>query len=665
MTIFFVIKINLKEENPYKSEEKLICCTKRYILSGVDVEELKRKRVELHTDNFRDVCLPFNNSLDVQSWGLRDVLEMASQFMGANEVEILMLVNCDGKMLDQPMEELFLKLNEEKAIFSWRSFRKLADMMEQLKESIARNARGVVVTEGSSDRPAPSPSEKTFEEKGIQVDPIETVVDKLETGNIHVEVGGKRRAMTDLLEQRVERWGAGFNSVALPFSHSIEATRWTHEQLVEVVAQFLPNAAAHAIDSIPTINGYSKYEFCETSKWGKSMFRDLNLNSANISVAEFLKVKKNFNLQWCAQRDWEKEKARQETERVKELERLEGLYSIPSTPPAESKRDTEPPVKRSHVEKNPKPETGSQTDVQTVEVKYKPEELICSTKDHILAEVDLDDLHQDILEMTSQFMMANEVEGFKLAGISGWMLVLSDEDIFLNLNQKKAIFSWRRFKKFVDMMDQMKIAIARSATRVIIARRSLGLHSRNTRDPVINSGSSYSPFTVKTFEEKGIQSDPIETVVDKVEEGDVHVEVGGKRHGTIELSEKRVKSCGAGFSSVALPFDHSFENENWTHEQFVEVVAQFLPNAAVHAIDSQPLVGCSFHRFYLDSPEGMELFKDLNLNSANISGDEFVQVGKYFESLLGARQDYAVKQKEKEQRNAEQGEAEQTPFSGV
>uniref|UniRef100_A0A1I7TWB9 Retrotransposon protein, putative, unclassified n=1 Tax=Caenorhabditis tropicalis TaxID=1561998 RepID=A0A1I7TWB9_9PELO len=655
--------IRQQEENLYEPEEMLESRTKKDILLGVDVEELNRKRVELHTENFCDVCLPFNHSLDVQSWSLQDVLEMTSQFMENNEVEAFRLAGIKGNMLVQPYDDLFSKLNEERAIVSWRSFKKFVNMMEKMKEGIARNAR--------SYRPALSPSEKTFENKRIQVEPIETVVDKLDPEDGYVEVRGRRHATIDLMEQRVERWGSEFSAVALPFDLSFKETRWSHEQLVQVVAQFLPNAAVHAIDSVRMVHGCG---CCDGSPWGMSMFKELNMNSATISVAEFLEIKNYFDLLKNAQNDWEKKEARLDAERMKELEMLEGLHSMSRPLPAKSNKDSEPPVKRAHVKENPKAEKGSQTDedVLAVGVRYKPEEeLICCTKYRILRRVDLDELRRekvelnsmrfhnvclpfnhslnldwwmqhDILEMTSQFMTANEVERFRLTRIDWFMLDQPNEKLFFKLNQKKAILSWRTFKKFINMVDRVKIAIARSSS-----------------GPVINSGSSYfSPSAEEIFEEKGVQADLIETVVDKLEEENGHVEVGGKRHATIDLLEERVECWGAGFSTVALPFDQSFKNEHWTHEQLVEVVAQFLPNAAAHAIDSQPLVGCSFHRFYLDSPEGMELFKNLNLHTANISGYEFLQVGKYFESLLGARQDYEVKQKEMERKQTEQEEAE-------
>uniref|UniRef100_A0A1I7U4M6 non-specific serine/threonine protein kinase n=1 Tax=Caenorhabditis tropicalis TaxID=1561998 RepID=A0A1I7U4M6_9PELO len=98
----------LNVDHLYKPEEKLN--TKNKKLSGVDLEELVRKRVELHSENFRHVCLPFNHSLDFKSWTQEEVLEMTSQFMGAVEVEGFKLAECDGKMIwNLTKEDLFLE----------------------------------------------------------------------------------------------------------------------------------------------------------------------------------------------------------------------------------------------------------------------------------------------------------------------------------------------------------------------------------------------------------------------------------------------------------------------------------------------------------------------------------------------------------------------------
>uniref|UniRef100_A0A1I7UPR4 HSF_DOMAIN domain-containing protein n=1 Tax=Caenorhabditis tropicalis TaxID=1561998 RepID=A0A1I7UPR4_9PELO len=207
-----------KVDDLYKPEEKLDACTKEKTLFGVDLEELVRKRVELHSENFRHVCLPFNHSLDFKSWTQEEVLEMT--FMGAVEVEGFKLAECDGKMIwNLTKEDFFIKLNETRAIFSWRALEKFINMLRQLETGLARNAAGYF--QASSYRPS-TPTEKIFEDIGIQVDPIETVVDKLNTQDLQVAVGGTRLEEMDLSENRIKRSGAAFNSLALPFNCSCE-----------------------------------------------------------------------------------------------------------------------------------------------------------------------------------------------------------------------------------------------------------------------------------------------------------------------------------------------------------------------------------------------------------------------------------------------------------
>uniref|UniRef100_A0A1I7TWC0 Phosphagen kinase C-terminal domain-containing protein n=1 Tax=Caenorhabditis tropicalis TaxID=1561998 RepID=A0A1I7TWC0_9PELO len=305
----------------YKPEKKLICGTKDRILASVDLGEIIKKKVELHTENFRNVCLPFDNTLDFRWWTHDDVLEMTSQFMEAEEVEAFRMGHIDGYMLIQPREDLFFELNRKKAIFSWRTFQKLPDMITQIRVNIARNACGPdSITErstGWSDRPLPVV--KSFKEIGIQVDPIETVVDKLDTRDAHVAAGRIRIAMMDLLQQKKDCYRRGFSSVALPFDHSSKSELWNHEQMVEVVAQFLPNSAAHAIDSQPIV-GYNYPKFCVGSQEGKKLFKSLNLYTANISVDEFYQIGKNFDSVYGARLDYEVEKKEAELRKAEEEE---------------------------------------------------------------------------------------------------------------------------------------------------------------------------------------------------------------------------------------------------------------------------------------------------------------------------------------------------------
>uniref|UniRef100_A0A1I7UV64 Bromo domain-containing protein n=1 Tax=Caenorhabditis tropicalis TaxID=1561998 RepID=A0A1I7UV64_9PELO len=152
--------------------------------------------------------------------------------------------------------------------------------------------------------------------------------------------------------------------------------------------------------------------------------------------------------------------------------------------------------------------------------------------------------------------------------------------------------------------------------------------------------SSYRPSTptVKIFKDIGIQVDPIETMVDKRNTDEVYVEVGGKRLEEMDLSDDRVKLLNSAFDSVALPFDHSYMNENWTHQQVVEVVAQLLPHAAAHAIESlEEIEGPSLCRFNAETLEGKELFKNLNFHSANISTVDFLKVNEHFKTVFAAR----------------------------
>uniref|UniRef100_A0A1I7UX45 Phosphoenolpyruvate carboxykinase n=1 Tax=Caenorhabditis tropicalis TaxID=1561998 RepID=A0A1I7UX45_9PELO len=115
--------------------------------------------------------------------------------------------------------------------------------------------------------------------------------------------------------------------------------------------------------------------------------------------------------------------------------------------------------------------------------------------------------HEDVLEMTSQFMEANEVEEF--TNIDGNMLVQPNEDLFFKLNEKQG-------NLLVENVQEV--------------RRYDGATNEERRPDVViterYSGCSYPPPTMKIIEEKGIQVDPIETVVDKLEKGDGHVAVG-------------------------------------------------------------------------------------------------------------------------------------------
>uniref|UniRef100_A0A1I7TWC2 DUF3854 domain-containing protein n=1 Tax=Caenorhabditis tropicalis TaxID=1561998 RepID=A0A1I7TWC2_9PELO len=302
-----------KDVNLYKREEMPTGSTREQLLSKVNLEKLKTRRQKLYSENFHDVCLPFNYSIDVKSWTQKRLLEMASQFMGSEEVEIFRFLKCDGKVADLPTDDLFLNVNENRAIFSWRKFKKFAFMMEQLKRSIRRNNIGLVITGRVADCPSPPPRYK-YREIGFQIEPIETIIDKLITEDAHVSVGGKRFAEIDLAEGRLNRLGAGFGSVALPFDYSIDFEHWTHKQLVEVVAQFLPNAAAHGIDALWLVDGSMFEKFSTTTPEGKRLFRDLNRRTANISAAEMLQVKKNFDAIRKARDDLEKAQERPELE---------------------------------------------------------------------------------------------------------------------------------------------------------------------------------------------------------------------------------------------------------------------------------------------------------------------------------------------------------------
>lgn len=213
-------------------------------------------RVDRLGEEFRNIPLPFNFSIDTRTWDQNQTIDFAEQFLPSEAVEVIRAneIYCDAfhmftANIGNPKGGMrdFGFLSNPKSALTFEMFVEFGNTLKKIDElrekKMASSGRLAPSTQASS-------SSSTSSQGMFQTTTLPATRKRPHSEEPVGLPGNRKRDPVMLRRERIAEHGIEFQNLELPFNNSIRMNEWTARDILEVACQILPE------EFVETLSGF-------------------------------------------------------------------------------------------------------------------------------------------------------------------------------------------------------------------------------------------------------------------------------------------------------------------------------------------------------------------------------------------------------------------------